>query len=310
MAELKQYIFFDFEMLCSNTGLAFESMEAIRLGAVKFEIETEKITTFDQYIKPISTKPLSRFCKDLTGIYDKDLESALDFKMVFEEFLTWVGGVKKSRFFSWSPSDFKRLNIDASVHEISYSTISKIEKRYVDFQAIFTKRVSKSNVSVEAALKLYGLAFTGEKHNPMFDAYNTLRIYLNFLQQPLESDLIMVRNYIFENAHFSFDEMNTHLNDKLFHDLTDLIGECDIYSMKSARKLLKRTRSLVNKYSNILINRSGVFNQENILLVEHLVDFYHHFLLTYEEHVAYSSKVVIFDDYLILPVKELYSKRG
>jgi inhibitor of KinA sporulation pathway (predicted exonuclease) len=310
MAELKQYIFFDFEMLCSNTGMAFESMEAIRLGAVKFDIETKKITTFDRYIKPKSIKPLSGFCKDLTGIVDRDLEDADDFKMVFEEFLTWVSGIKKSRFFSWSPSDILRLKIDATVHEISNSTINKIEKRYIDFQAIFTKQVSKSNVSVEAALRLYNLRFIGEKHNPMFDSYNTLLVYLNFLNQPLESDLIMVKHFIFENELYSLDQLNTCLNAHLMHDLHSLIGHCDIYSMKSAKKLLKRIRRLVNKYSNILINRSGVFNDENISLVQYLVDFYHHFLIIYKEHAAYSSKILILDDYLIQPVNQLYSKRG
>ena len=128
----------------------------------------------------ISPEPLSNFCKTLTGIKDEDLQDAASFKVVFKDFLTWVGGVKKSRFFSWSPSDLSRLKLDALKHEVSQSTINKIEKRYVDFQAIFTKRVSNSNVSVEGALKLYELDFIGEKHNPMYDAYNTLRIYLQF----------------------------------------------------------------------------------------------------------------------------------
>ncbi|MFC0471530.1 exonuclease domain-containing protein [Halalkalibacter kiskunsagensis] len=310
MAELKQYIFFDFEMLCSNTGMTFASMEAIRLGAVKFDIETEEITTFDRFIKPTSAKPLSEFCKDLTGIHDRDLKDADDFKMVFEEFLTWVGGIKKSRFFSWSPSDIFRLKADASIHEISESTINKIEKRYVDFQAIFTKRVSKSNVSVETALHLYDLQFIGEKHNPMFDAYNTLRIYINFLNQPVKSDLIMVSRFIFENDLYSLDQINTYLNDKLRQDLHFLIDQCDIYPIKSAKKLLKRIRNLVNKYSNILVNRSGVFSYENISLVQYLVDYYYQFLLTYNEHTAYSSKILILDDYLIQPVNHLYSKQG
>ncbi|MEK1832729.1 hypothetical protein AAAC51_38820 [Priestia megaterium] len=43
MADVKQFIFFDFEMLCSNKGMPFEDMEAIRLGAVKYNIETENI---------------------------------------------------------------------------------------------------------------------------------------------------------------------------------------------------------------------------------------------------------------------------
>jgi inhibitor of KinA sporulation pathway (predicted exonuclease) len=310
MAELTQYIFFDFEMLCADKGLTFESMEAIRLGAVKYDLESEQITSFDRFIKPISNKPLSNFCKSLTGIDDQDLQDAANFKDVLKDFLTWVGGVKKSQFFSWSPSDLLRLKIDAQLHEISNSTIKKIEKRYVDFQAIFTKRVSKSNVSVEAALNLYQLNFIGEKHNPMFDAYNTLRIYLHFLDQPVTTDLIMLKNFIFEDESYSVERINQQLQDKLLNDLSALIGEFGIFHIKEAKKRLKQTRNLVKKYNNILINRSGLFNKDNLKLVEHLISFYHDFRSTYEEHTAFSSKILILDDDLIHPVQRYNLKRG
>ncbi|WP_227935925.1 3'-5' exonuclease [Alkalihalobacillus deserti] len=306
MAQLKQFIFFDFEMLCASKGLTFESMEAIRLGAVKYDLETKQTTTFDHYIKPLSDKPLSEFCKKLTGISDQDLIDAPHFKEVFTEFLTWVGGIKKSQFFSWSSSDLSRLCMDASLHEISSSTIKKIEQRYVDFQAIFTNRVSKTNASVESALHLYGLTFIGEKHNPLWDAYNTLRIYLHFLNQPLASDLIMLKSFIFEEEHYSVERVNTLLHSKLNEDFSSLLGDRDIFPMKEASKLLKKTRNLVKKYNNILINRSGLFSQDILFLVKHLVDFHYNFLVTYEEHIAYSSKILIIDD----SYKQLNLKRG
>ncbi|WP_237894074.1 exonuclease domain-containing protein [Priestia megaterium] len=99
MADVKQFIFFDFEMLCSNKGMPFEDMEAIRLGAVKYNIETEDIEFFDRYIQPTKRVSLSRFCTELTGIKDTDLVGASNFKNVFEDFLTWIGGIKKIPFF-------------------------------------------------------------------------------------------------------------------------------------------------------------------------------------------------------------------
>ncbi|MDQ0804955.1 hypothetical protein [Priestia megaterium] len=38
MADVKQFIFFDFEMLCSNKGMPFEDMEAnsARRGEVQY----------------------------------------------------------------------------------------------------------------------------------------------------------------------------------------------------------------------------------------------------------------------------------
>jgi inhibitor of KinA sporulation pathway (predicted exonuclease) len=311
MADVKQFIFFDFEMLCSNKGMPFEEMEAIRLGAVKYNIETEDIEFFDRYIKPTKKVSLSRFCKELTGIKDTDLVSAANFKNVFEDFLTWIGGIKKSRFFSWSTSDLSRLKIDAEKHEISPTTIKKIEQRYVDFQAIFTKRVSKNNVSVENGLALYNLQFEGKKHNPMYDAYNTLRIYLSFLNEPVQSDFIMIKQFILEEVPQNIKEMNTTLRKTIKKDLHIFAKELnEMYKMRDAAKIIKRTQRIVKKYENILINRSGLFSEEIGFYIGLLLDFYHNILLCYNEHLEYSSKIIILDESTLHPLNQLSLKRG
>jgi inhibitor of KinA sporulation pathway (predicted exonuclease) len=312
MADIKQFIFFDFEMLCSDKGLAFENMEAIRLGAVKYDLETESIAYFDRFIKPENQEPITDFCKTLTGIEDHDLVDANDFKVVFDEFLAWVGGVKKSRYFSWSPSDLSRLKIDAEKHEIPLRTIGKIEKRYIDFQAIFKKRVSNGNVSVEDALALYGLEFIGEKHNPMFDSYNTLRIYLSFLSERIQSDLVMLKQFIFgEKVPLDVDHINEKLSDHIRQDAKLLTGQLrEVYRMRDVKKLRKPIRRIVDKYENILINRSDLFTEENVLNAGLMVTFYHDFLLSYEEHFSYSSKIIIFDEYMLKPLNQLSLKRG
>ncbi|WP_028399604.1 3'-5' exonuclease [Ectobacillus panaciterrae] len=311
MADVKQFIFFDFEMLCSNRGMPFSDMEGIRLGAVKYDIETESIAYFDRYIRPAKLESLTRFCKELTGIHDSDLVNASDFKAVFEDFLTWIGGVKKSRFFSWSTSDLSRLKIDAEKYEIPLATIKKIEKRYIDFQAIFTKRVSRNNLSVENALHVYGLSFIGEKHNPMYDAYNTLRIYLSFLNERVESDFIMLKQFIFEEVPLEIEQINVKLSEYLRQDMQLFAEQLnEMCKMKDAAKIIKRTRRIVEKYENVLINRSGLFSQENIFHVGLLVNFYHDLLLSYDEHFKHSSKIIILDESMVQSLNQLFLKRG
>ncbi|WP_078546501.1 3'-5' exonuclease [Litchfieldia alkalitelluris] len=313
MATVKQYVFFDFEMLCSNRGMTFTSMESIRLGAVKYDIKTEEIQYFDQYIRPNQLKPLSPFCKQLTGISDDDLVDANNFSVVFELFLDWVGGIKKTRFFSWSKSDLCRLKIDAEQHQISPATISKIEKRYIDFQAIFSKRVTKNQYSVENALQLYGLDFIGEKHNPMYDAFNTLRIYLSFLNQPLKSDLIMLNQFIFNDneEEIKKHDLNSVLNKYIEQDINYFSANLsDVYNMKDFSKTLKSTRKIVEKYENIICNRSGIFSKDTINIVRKLLEFYHELLLCYQEHSDYSSKVIILNEQTIQPILQLSLKRG
>ncbi|MFC4322858.1 3'-5' exonuclease [Litchfieldia salsa] len=314
MAEVKQFVFFDFEMLCSDKGMSFSSMESIRLGAVKYQIETETIDYFDCYIKPIHFKGLSSFCKKLTGIVDEDLKEAQDFKEVFEQFLDWIGGIKKTRFFSWSKSDLSRLKLDAELHQISGNTIKKIEKRYVDFQEIFTKRVTKTQYSVENALLLYGLEFIGAKHNPMFDAYNTLRIYLAFLSKPIQTDLVMLRQFVFIELDHELtpsDDLNSMLNTILLNELSVFMYNLsDIYTMKDFSKVLRATRKLVEKYENVICNRSGMFSKRNINLIRRLVAFYHELLLAYQEHSNHSSKIIILSEHIKQPIEYLSLKRG
>jgi len=76
--------------------------------------------------------------------------------------------------------------------------------------------------------------------------------------------------------------------------------------MKEASKLVKKTRKLVNKYNNILINRSGLFSQDILSLVKRLVDFDHEFRSTYEDHRTYSSRILILDE----TDKQMNLKRG
>lgn len=305
MAEVKQYVFFDFEMLCSNRGMPYDEMEAIRLGAVKQDIESGEIVYFDRFIRPKNFKRLSVFCKELTGISDEDLKDADSFKIVFEDFLTWIGGVKRSRFFSWSRNDLTRLILDAEKHEISSTIIKKIEKRYIDFQAIFTQRVSKNNLSVENALSLYGLTFEGEKHNPMYDALNTLRIYQAFQNRRVDSDQVMIKHFILNEKPFELEEVNLMVRDCMHFDIKSLLDELkDIYKLKDGKRLLKRIQRLSEKYSNILINRSGIFSAEVMGIARLLVEFYHELILVYEEHALYSARVMILPDGMINLLKK------
>ncbi|MDE5413536.1 3'-5' exonuclease [Alkalihalobacterium chitinilyticum] len=314
MADVQQYVFFDFEMLCSNRGMPFEDMEAIRLGAVKYDLASENIVYFDEYIRPQNFRPLSSFCKKLTGIYDQDLVDAKDFPTVFEEFLTWVGGIKRTRFFSWSPSDISRLKLDADRHDISSRTVKKIVQRYVDFQAIFTKRVTKENVSVERGLDFYGLTFSGQQHNPMHDAFNTLQIYLRFVNDPKASDLIMLKQFIFQEAEYlprSRKKLNQEISKQLEKDVHSFLMELkEIYKMKDASKLTKRARRLSQKYENILINRSGLFEKDVMDNIRLLVDFHHELQLSFEEHMSHASRIMILPESIIQPMNELSLKRG
>lgn len=307
MAEIKHYVFFDFEMLCSNNGMSFTEMEAIRLGAVKYDLTTHSLTSFDQYIKPTNPNPLSTFCKKLTGITDDDLSDARPFPEVFENFLTWIGGVKKSQFFSWSKSDLSRLKLDCELHATPEATIRKIEQRYVDLQAVIASRVTKSQFSVENTLKLYDLEFYGEPHNPMYDAYNTFRIFMNFSSLPRKTDLIMVKQFISSEIESESPEViNQEVTSHLKQDIAFLISQLsDISRMRDAFKLLKKSSYLLEKYENVSINRSGLFSHDLVVDIQLFKQLFHNLVDSYKEHYRHYSKVIIFDDHTLNKLKQI-----
>lgn len=271
LSKTEQLIFFDFEMLCTREKMTFSEMESIRLGAVKYNLKTKEIKRFDRFIKPLNKKPLSRFCRVLTGINNNDLANALSFGSVFNEFLHWVGDIKVSRFFSWGLTDIERLKIDCHTHGISSEIVKKVEKRYVDFQRYFAIHVSKNIKSVENALLLYDESFEGKKHHPTDDSYNTLRIYLLYQNDFVKSDLAMIKSFVFDNIsdiQLTKFNANEHLHDSIRSDFLFFESRLNIVD----EKFLKQAQKAAFKYRGIIKNRSGLFTDENISLC---LSFYH-----------------------------------
>lgn len=132
-------------------------------------------------------------------------------------------------------------------HNLPHATIEKITKRYVDFQAVFTKRASRTAASVENALSFYELSFIGEPHHPMYDAYNTLRIYQSFEEHLVKTDLIMVQQFIFQGAELPpVERLSQEIKHVFQKDLVEFYANLnDAFRMKDAWKLIKKLKSLL-----------------------------------------------------------------
>jgi hypothetical protein len=69
--------------------------------------------------------------------------------------------------------------------------------------------------------------------------------------------------------------------------------------------LIKKTKKLVEKYENILLSRSGVFDKELISNVEELTTFYHELQTAYKEHCSYPSKIMILHEQMVEPLQKI-----
>lgn len=282
--DANQLIFFDIEMLCDKNTIPFSKMESIRLAAVKYHKKSEEKEFFDAFIKPSKGAKLSPFCKELTGIKQEEVDSAESFPTVFSEFLEWIGPIEESHFYSWGTNDIERLKHDIELHNLSENYFSVINQRYSDFQKTFTKFISGQDLSVENSLRLYDLPFEGDKHNPLYDALNTLQIYLQFKDNKDFNPILQLNEMVFKhqesviqnNFKIVFEQMKEKKNEsvkveafgfkeqinQLFiesfqHDLTKLEKfSLNHANVKHLQKVSYKFKDLYKRYKNVSENNS------------------------------------------------------
>ena len=70
----------------------YDRMEIIEIGAVELPAaDTPPSREFNQFIRPVAENQLSDFCQQLTTIRQSDIDRTDDFRVVFPQFLSWIG---------------------------------------------------------------------------------------------------------------------------------------------------------------------------------------------------------------------------
>lgn len=181
-------------MNCSdNNNNNYGLLEAISIGAVKYNLKDESIDKFHSFIKPRNNIILSRFCMELTNITQDQIDRAEDFKTVMVDFGNWIGQ-EKSIFVSWGPADITVVKNDNKRNGFRLQIVNQMRKNYIDFQKEFSSKYSKSHnvMSLTNALLVFNKEFEGIKHNALDDAYNLFRVYKHYKEVKNNNDSIML----------------------------------------------------------------------------------------------------------------------
>jgi inhibitor of KinA sporulation pathway (predicted exonuclease) len=177
--ECTNIVFFDIEMNCNDDKKIKEISESISIGAVKVfddgEISSDK---FYSLIKPAKQSILSDKCKEITRLSQDDIDSAVGFKEVMINFSRWVGD-KPTIFASWGREDIKVLKRDDKYNGFKLPIISRMRKKYIEFQKEFCHYYvnSKDMTSLIRALEMFNFNFEGTQHNALDDTINLVKIY-------------------------------------------------------------------------------------------------------------------------------------
>lgn len=134
--------------------------DIIEIGAVKLGDGLEYLGTFQEFVKPKVFRKLFSTIRRKTGIVQRDVDNAANFKEVLGRFHEWLG--KEYILCCWGHDDIHHLKVNC---EFNLRGIKWL-KPHIDIQNQFSR--------------LYQLP-VGQRHS--------LKNALNLLETPLEEDL-------------------------------------------------------------------------------------------------------------------------
>ena len=153
--------------------LEFDGNTIIEIGAYVPSVNA----SFVSYVH--TDKVLSKNVRKLTGITTKQLVEAPCFESVLENFSTFLAENKVSQIFSWSLCDRGILFKECESHGCSGEAFENL--LWKDAQALYSEAVYYDRLkilpSLENALKSLDLETSGRRHDALFDAIDTARLY-------------------------------------------------------------------------------------------------------------------------------------
>lgn len=167
------YVIVDLEATCWE-GSSVENMEIIEIGAVFLGGDPPRPKSdFQQFVRPATNPILTDFCKDLTGIEQRQIGSAPSFPDSFRNFLQWIGR-GDSRLCSWGSFDDELFAVELDRHDLNWPDRLR---GHVNLKKLHAHAYSMpSEVGLEQALQKHGLSFDGRPHRGIDDARNISKI--------------------------------------------------------------------------------------------------------------------------------------
>jgi inhibitor of KinA sporulation pathway (predicted exonuclease) len=165
----------DLEATCCNDGqFPREEMEIIEIGAVIAAAKTFRpIDEFQVFVRPVRQPVLTEFCRELTGIEQPDVASAVEFPEAMTQLAEWMAGFPDAIFCSWGEYDRRQFERDCGRHDVAWP----FGARHVNLKKCYTERFDlKRGEGFAKALKKHGLTFEGRPHRGIDDARNIVRL--------------------------------------------------------------------------------------------------------------------------------------
>ncbi|MCB0528118.1 MAG: exonuclease domain-containing protein [Saprospiraceae bacterium] len=173
------YIVYDLEATCWEHTPPGYVQETIEIGAFRINHFGEVRGKFNRFIRPSVHPTLSPFCRNLTSIQQEDVNRALAFPEVIQEFWDW-GRIEEEDYIlcSWGSFDKKMFANDCRLHRMDPAWTDhhvNLKEQYRNM-----KRIRRS-IGLRKAVEKEGILFTGVHHRGISDAENLVKLFLKYL---------------------------------------------------------------------------------------------------------------------------------
>ena len=167
---------------------SIHTMEIIEIGCVLSNRSGDVLDTRSFIVRPERQPILSEFCIALTQITQAMVDNAPPLKEVIDQMNAWLEGTETVALWgSWGNYDLNQLtvqcaldNADSQLLNLPHLNLKKLWRR--------TTRQRKKT-SLAYALAYHELAFDGQPHRGVDDAWNIARL-MPFLDWSLQDELV------------------------------------------------------------------------------------------------------------------------
>ncbi|MCB0685020.1 MAG: exonuclease domain-containing protein [Saprospiraceae bacterium] len=175
------FIIYDLEATCWRGAPPNNVQEIIEIGAIKVNGYGEEIGSFNQFVRPSVNTQLSVFCTELTGIEQHQVASANLFPHVIDLFWEWIEiDASDYTLVSWGMEDQQLMRNDCRLHNLEDDWLTP----HLNLKNAY-RSIMKLNrpTGLLKTLEREGLDFDGRHHRAIFDAINTSKIFVKYLDE-------------------------------------------------------------------------------------------------------------------------------
>jgi 3'-5' exoribonuclease 1 len=176
-----QFLILDLEATCWQGNAMDRRSEIIELAAFRVNRYGEWIDQFQSFVRPIDHPRLSAYCTELTTITQEQVNKAKTFHQVFESFQDWLELEDSTQLIcTWGGKDIDIIKAECHRHRYDTSFLPSSINLKAQYARIY--RLPKE-IGLLKALEHNEIEFEGTPHRAIDDAYNTARLFLQFIDR-------------------------------------------------------------------------------------------------------------------------------